>query len=209
MVGFLPFAKENPRTGWHLPSPAFAAISNVLTEMPMTKPDTLPTTLPDLTPDCQSCDALCCVVLAFDACDAFGFDKPACTPCQNLTAGNQCRIHADLADQGFAGCARFNCHGAGQKVTQDLFKGRSWRRDPSLLPAIDHAFRLQRRLHEALVLLIQSGELPLSPDQASTRQSLMESLSAPRSLHDPEPQAALSQTAWFFAGLRSVTPPRR
>ena len=164
-------------------------------------------TLPDLTPDCGSCDALCCVVLAFDAGDAFAFDKPACTPCHNLTAGNRCRIHADLADQGFAGCVRFNCHGAGQKVTQDLFKGRSWRDNPSLLPAIDEAFRLQRRVHEALVLLVQSGELPLTPDQSATRLALMQALSA--SPQDPALLASLSNAARFFEGLRSVTPPRR
>ena len=164
-------------------------------------------TLPDLTPDCQSCDALCCVVLAFDASAAFAFDKPACTPCRHLTGDNLCRIHSSLADQGFKGCVSFDCYGAGQKVTQEVFKGRSWRQDPSLLPAIDEAFRLQRRLHEALALLVQSAKLPLTIAQDATRQSLMQALSALQALQDPEP--LLSQTAGFFASLRSVTPRHR
>jgi hypothetical protein len=161
-------------------------------------------TLPDLTPDCGSCDALCCVVLAFDASPAFAFDKPACTPCQNLTSTNQCRIHADLTEQGLSGCARFNCHGAGQKVTQQLFKGRSWRDDPRLLPAIDEAFRLQRRVHEALVLLVQTGKLTLSPDQDATRLALMAALTT-----SPQDPAPLADCTRFFESLRSVTPPRR
>ena len=140
---------------------------------------------------------------------SFAFDKAACAPCRHLTGDNLCRIHSGLTDQGFAGCVSFDCHGAGQKVTQDLFKGRSWRHDPSLLPAMDAAFRLQRRLHETLVLLVQSAKLPLTPAQDAARQALQDTLSAPRSLHDPEPLQALSDAARYFASLRSVTPPHR
>ena len=169
-------------------------------------------TLPDLTPDCRRCDALCCVLLAFDASDTFGFDKAACAPCRHLTGDNLCRIHAGLQDQGFAGCVSFDCHGAGQIVTEQVFKGRSWRDDPGLLPAMDQAFRLQRRLHEALVLLEQSADLPLTAAQDTTRRALRAALSAPRSAADlqgPEPLAALSRAADYFASLRTVIPRRR
>lgn len=166
----------------------------------MTLPDL---TLPALTPDCQACDALCCVLLAFDASAAFAFDKPACVACRHLTDGNLCRIHSGLADQGFKGCVSFDCHGAGQKVSQ-AFKGRSWRQDPSQFAAIDAAFRLQRRLHEALALLVQSANLPLTAAQDATRQTLMHTLTAA-----PDPEPPLAETARFFASLRSVTQPRR
>lgn len=169
-------------------------------------------TLPDLTPDCRNCDALCCVLLAFDAGSAFALNKPACVACHHLTDDNLCRIHAVLADQGFTGCLAFDCHGAGQRVTQQVFKGRSWRDDPSLLPALDQAFRLQRRLHEALVLLISSAKLPLTEAQQAARQSLLATLAAPRdeaALQGLEPLAALAQTALFLTSLRAVTAPRR
>ncbi|MBC7739561.1 MAG: hypothetical protein H7245_20665 [Candidatus Saccharibacteria bacterium] len=167
--------------------------------------------LPDLTPDCRNCDALCCVLLAFDRSRAFAFDKPAFDPCRNL-ALNRCTIHTDLAARGFPGCIAFNCHGAGQYITQTVFKGRPWRDDPSLMPALDQAFRILRRLHEALVLLQQAAALDLTAAQDATRQTLIETLAAPRdeqALQGPEPLLALSEAARFFASLRGLTPPRR
>ena len=159
-------------------------------------------TLPDLTPDCRNCDALCCVLLGFDRSGSFAYTKPACTACRNLDAANLCRIHPDLADKGFNGCIRFDCHGAGQVITA-MFKGRSWRDDPGQMPAMDQAFRLQRRLHEALVLLEQSAQLPLTAAQDATRQTLL------AALQSPNPITALTQTAQFFASLRALTAPRR
>jgi hypothetical protein len=166
-------------------------------------------TLPNLTPDCSRCDALCCILLAFDQGPAFAFDKPACAPCRHLV-GTRCGIHAGLAERGFAGCVSFDCHGAGQVVTA-LFQGRSWRTDPSLLPDLDAAFRIQRRLHEAMVLLQTATSLPLTEAQEAERQALLQSLSTPRDaalLQSDEPLNTLSQSAAFFASLRAVTPRR-
>ena len=168
--------------------------------------------LPDLTPDCTNCDALCCVLLAFDRSRAFAYDKPACLPCRNLAEDNLCRIHPDLDHKGFMGCVRFDCHGAGQRVTKTIFKDRSWRSDPTLMPAMDQAFRILRRLHEALVLLQETAKLPLDPSQQDTRTALLETLSLPRdeaALQTTEPLTALTQAADFFASLRAVTAPRR
>ena len=195
MLGFAAFAKENP------PGLPIAHEPVSLGAM----------ALPDLTPDCRNCDALCCVLLAFDRSRAFAFDKPAFEPCRNL-AQNRCTIHADLAAKGFPGCTAFNCHGAGQRITQTVFKGRSWRDDPGLMPALDQAFRIQRRLHEALVMLQHAATLTLSADQEATRQTLLETLAAPRdevALQGTEPLRALSEAARFFASLRGLTPPRR
>ncbi|MBC7478377.1 MAG: hypothetical protein H7317_09840 [Pseudorhodobacter sp.] len=168
--------------------------------------------LPDLTPDCTNCDALCCVLLAFDRSSTFAHDKPACQPCRNLAGDNLCCIHADLDARGFSGCVRFDCHGAGQRITKTVFKGRSWRHDPSLMPAMDQAFRTLRRLHEALVLLQAATNLPLDQAQQATRTALLETLSRPRdeaALQTTEPLTALTQAADFFASLRALTAPRR
>jgi hypothetical protein len=170
---------------------------------------------PDLRPDCSRCDALCCVLLAFDASDAFAFDKPACVACRHLADDNACRIHASLTEQGFRGCTLFDCHGAGQRVTGQVFAGRSWRDDPALLPPIEAAFRVMRRLHEAVALLHQAASLPLSPEQQAARLSLLANLDAGRdwteaALRDLELGPDLKAVPAFFAALRqTVKPPRR
>lgn len=127
--------------------------------------------LPDLTPDCAKCAALCCVSLAFDSGDAFAIDKPAGTPCPHL-AKHHCSIHADLPARGFAGCTAYSCNGAGQRVTQALFNGQSWRDTPALLAPMMRAFADMRAVHECLLLLTAAAALPLGPQDATTRQSL-------------------------------------
>ena len=172
-------------------------------------------TLPNLTPDCQNCDALCCVLLAFDRSRAFAFTKPACTPCGHLADDNLCRIHPDLESKGFKGCIRFDCHGAGQMITQTVFKDRSWRDDPTLMPTMTDAFRTLRRLHETAVLLDQAADLPLTPAQHSTRQTLRAALDLHRdwtetSLHALAEGPLFKSVTGFFTSLRgAVTVPRR
>ena len=64
---------------------------------------------------------------AFYSVQGFAFDKPAHSACRYLTLENRCAIHARLASRGFPGCVAFDCYGAGQRVTQELFNGMSWR----------------------------------------------------------------------------------
>ena len=169
----------------------------------------------DLTPDCARCDALCCVLLAFDASDAFGFDKPACTACHHLAPDNSCRIHADLSHLGFRGCVLFDCHGAGQRITQQVFAGRSWRDDPSVMPAMSDAFRTLRHLHEAALLLQQAARLPLTPAQEATRQALLAALDLDRDWTEAGLDALssgphLKAVPAFLASLRqTLNPPHR
>lgn len=76
------------------------------------------TSHPDwLRPHCNECAALCCVALHFDKSDMFGHDKPAGQFCKHLAPDNSCKIHSTLETQGYAGCAAFDCKGAGQRVT--------------------------------------------------------------------------------------------
>lgn len=118
---------------------------------------------PSLTEDCGQCAALCCLALAFDRGESFGIDKPAGTPCPNLR-GHLCGIHDRLEDEGFSGCVRYSCSGAGQRVTQELFDGASWQDAPHLAAPMMDAFRGMRAIQERLALLSAAGSLDLSSE---------------------------------------------
>jgi hypothetical protein len=130
--------------------------------------------LPDLAADCAACVALCCIGLALDKGADFAIDKPAGTPCPNLS-GHACRIHADLANRGFPGCARYDCEGAGQRSVA-LHGGASWRDDPDVLSPMLDTFSHLRRIHELLNLLLAAGRLPLEPDHEHERRLLVAAL---------------------------------
>ena len=112
--------------------------------------------------DCARCAALCCVALAFDRSHLFGFDKKAGEVCTNLDACGRCRIHASKARHGFAGCAAYDCAGAGQRVTPEIFGGRSWRDDPDLLLPMQRAFVAMSLVQQTLLLLAGARRLPLT-----------------------------------------------
>lgn len=131
----------------------------------------------DLTPDCSACAALCCVMLPFDAGAEFAFEKPGATACRHL-AGHDCRIHGRLAEEGFSGCIRYDCLGAGQRVVQEVFAGKSWREDSGLMAPMEDAFRAMRRLHEDHGLLTSAARLPLTDDEEARRLSLLTRLAA-------------------------------
>ena len=136
----------------------------------------MPASSVDFTADCDRCAALCCLAFAFDRSEAFGHDKPANSACHYLDRGFRCTIHAGLASKGYAGCVHFDCHGAGQRVVQDLFGGRDWKKEPALLAPMAAAFRAMRRLHELMMMLRAAGELDLDAEAEALRLSLMESL---------------------------------
>ncbi len=115
--------------------------------------------------DCASCCALCCVAPAFDANQGFGYDKAAHIPCTNLLDTDRCAIHENLAKCGFVGCMIYDCHGAGQWVTQVLFKGASWRDSPQTAQAMFAAFARQTVLHELMVLLATALQYSADPIQ--------------------------------------------
>ncbi len=88
--------------------------------------------LPDLGADCRRCAGLCCFAQAFDRSELFAYDKPAGSNCRHLGADNRCAIHARRAAQGMAGCIGYDCLGAGQRVTTELFPGAEWRGAPEI-----------------------------------------------------------------------------
>lgn len=131
----------------------------------------------DLTADCSRCAALCCVAYPFEEDEDFAILKEADHPCPNLSQSCfDCTIHADLNSRGFGGCIAYSCAGAGQRVTQVLFAGETWRDDPDLLPHMTHALRVLRPIHEALLILREASNLDLPQDIRQALNGLMTTL---------------------------------
>ena len=144
-------------------------------------------------PDCDRCAALCCVALAFDRSDLFAFDKPAGEPCRHLR-GHACRIHDRLADEGFGGCVRYDCLGAGQ------------------LPPMMEAFRAMRRVRDLAQLLEAARRLPLREADAARRDALSAALAPPEgwtsaSLAAFERGPLPAEVAAFLRALRAAVRP--
>ena len=114
-----------------------------------------------LRPDCARCAALCCVAPCFDRSAQFAFDKASGEACRHLAGDFGCAIHARRAALGMGGCETYDCAGAGQRVVQELFAGRTWRDFPELAAPMFEAFQILRRVHELLILLRTAEKLPL------------------------------------------------
>lgn len=164
---------------------------------------------PDLQEDCTKCAALCCAAYPFDDDEDFAIAKPVDTPCPNLSkACFDCTIHDDLTKRGFRGCVTYSCAGAGQRVTQELFDGETWRDDPDLLSHMTYALRVVRPIHEALLLLQEALRLPVPESTKRRGQALMASL-CPRdakSVHDFEEHDVQDALADVPAYLQSLAP---
>jgi hypothetical protein len=156
--------------------------------------------------DCARCAALCCVALAFDKSKLFGFDKPAGRRCPHLGDRGTCDIHADRERRGFGGCVSYDCLGAGQRVTQDIFGGRTWLEEPDLLAPMADAFLTLTRAHRLLLLLREAEGLPLSSDEQVRREGLEAAIVAAGA-----GRAAVSfledEAGAFLRSLRARLPP--
>ncbi|WP_329222805.1 pentapeptide repeat-containing protein [Streptomyces microflavus] len=115
---------------------------------------------PDLQADCGNCFGLCCVALPFARSADFAADKAAGTPCSNLQEDFGCGIHERLRGSGYQGCTVFDCFGAGQKVSQVTFGGRSWREEPGSARTMYEVFPVVRQLHELLRYTAEALDLP-------------------------------------------------
>src|SRR5699024_10792577 len=114
--------------------------------------------------DCSSCSGLCCVLLPFDRRDGFGVTKPGGTPCGHLADDDRCGIHRTLRADGWPGCTRFECFGAGQHVTQVTYGGASWRQQPDL-GEVAAVLSVVRVLHEMMLHLTTAAERAPEPVQ--------------------------------------------
>ncbi|MEV7782846.1 pentapeptide repeat-containing protein [Kitasatospora sp. NPDC088351] len=128
-----------------------------------------------LAADCGSCFGLCCVALPFAASTDFAVNKAAGTPCRNLRTDFSCGIHVQLRDRGFQGCTVYDCFGAGQRVSQVTFGGRSWREAPEDAQGMFDVFPVVRQLHELLWYLTEALTFaPARPVHAELRRVLEE-----------------------------------
>jgi hypothetical protein len=157
--------------------------------------------------DCESCSGLCCVSLAFARGPGFSFSKPAHVPCRHLSSANRCSIHAARVERGLAGCVRYDCYGAGQRVTLELFPGRSWRDEPELAPQVFEAFRVLRDVHELALLLDAARRIELPGALAERRQQLARELEpdpgwTPESLFALDLAGACARVHAFLRELR-------
>jgi hypothetical protein len=161
----------------------------------------------DLVSDCSRCASLCCVVFAFDRSESFAIDKAAAEICPNLGTSGKCAVFEDRERLGFAGCITYDCHGAGQVITQTVFRGRSWREDAGLAPRMGAALSVLRRIHEQLLLLQTATRLPLTLSEKERLSKLRESLLpvsewTEAALEAFPIDASVREIRAFLAGLR-------
>jgi hypothetical protein len=157
--------------------------------------------------DCSRCAALCCVSLAFDRSELFAFDKAAGEPCALLGPNHACAIHAERARRGLGGCIAYDCLGAGQRVTEEVFGARSWQTEPDLARPMLEAFWRMRRVHELMRGLELTERLELDSMQIQRRRELERELDPPggfsrRALDALELEALTRSVREFLAGLR-------
>jgi Pentapeptide repeats (8 copies) len=131
----------------------------------------------ELVADCAGCSGLCCVAPGFAASAEFAIDKPPGQPCPHLTADARCGIHTELRWRGFAGCATYDCFGAGQRVTR-LYAERSWRDGPATAGAVFAAFTAMRQLHELLCYLTEALAMAVPPALAARLRGSYDDIAA-------------------------------
>ena len=125
--------------------------------------------------DCAQCAALCCLALAFDKGSDFAFDKNPGEPCRNLS-GHSCRVHDRLTENGLSGCVAYDCLGAGNRVVQEVFGGRSWQDEPRLTRLMMEAFSGMREVHIRIDLLREAEHPSLAPHEEATRRAFLDRL---------------------------------
>lgn len=109
--------------------------------------------------DCEKCFGLCCVALPYAKSADFAFNKDGGTPCQNLQADYRCGIHKNLRNNGLRGCTVYDCFGAGQKISQVMYNGKSWRDNPAIAEEIFNVFPIMQQLYEMLYYLNEALSL--------------------------------------------------
>ncbi len=117
------------------------------------------------------------MVHAFYAAQGFAFNKAAHSACRYVTLENRCASHTELASRGFPGCVAFDCYGAGQRVTQELFNGMTWRTSGETQVQIFSAYTCCLALHRLMAMLMlaeATAAPPLDGQMRLKRQQLDE-----------------------------------
>lgn len=106
--------------------------------------------------NCENCSGLCCVALYCARTDGFPENKDAGIPCKYLNSNFQCKVHSQLIDMNMKGCLAYDCFGAGQKVSQDLFSNITWQSNQEKSNLIFDVFLLVFQLHQMEWYLLES-----------------------------------------------------
>ena len=120
-----------------------------------------------------------------------------------------CSIHDSLTEKGFPGCVAYDCLGAGNRVVQEVFAGRSWQDEPRLTRPMMEAFSGMREVHKRIDLLRAALTLSLDPRADQTCREFLARLEQHRwsgsELNAFEVGLAL-EIDIFFYGLKDVLP---
>lgn len=136
------------------------------------------------TADCSRCCGICCFVPAYLKVQGFPLDKPAETPCRHLEGNGSCGIHARRIELGFGACGSFDCHGAGQWITQQLFGGARWQDSAATAQAMAGAWNRWLPRFESAAML--AAALPLADGLPRARlQARIEELLDPGRVPTP------------------------
>lgn len=115
--------------------------------------------------DCSKCSGLCCTALFFSKIDGFPENKVAGKPCIKLKNDYYCKIHNELEKRNMKGCMSYDCFGAGQHVTQCIYKGETWQTSKEHSQEIFDVFIITFQLYqiryflEESILVISAKEL--------------------------------------------------
>jgi len=110
----------------------------------------------DLKIDCKNCFGLCCVALNFSKIDGFPNDKSIGEPCENLDEDFKCIIHGSDKYEKMRGCIGYDCFGAGQRISSEIYKGISWKDNRDISKEIFSVFIIIQELHEFLWYLLDA-----------------------------------------------------
>jgi len=109
--------------------------------------------------DCSKCSGLCCTALFFSKVDGFPKDKIAGKPCINLQKDYRCKIHSQLEQQKMRGCIGYDCFGAGQQVTEIIYKGKAWDELPNQSAEIFDVFTTLLQIYQIRYFLVEASLL--------------------------------------------------
>ncbi|MGN1181640.1 MAG: pentapeptide repeat-containing protein [Faecalibacillus sp.] len=114
--------------------------------------------------DCCQCSGLCCIALYCFQSDGFPQDKPIGKPCIHLMNNYRCQIHQQLEEKKMKGCIGYDCFGAGQYLTHDIYHGITWKMHPEKITEICEMFIRIYRLFQMRFFLYESLKLISSQD---------------------------------------------
>lgn len=115
-----------------------------------------------LVSDCSKCSGLCCIALYCFKSDGFPQNKPIGKPCINLMDNFKCKIHSDLERKGMRGCIGYDCFGAGQYLTEEVYCGVTWKTQPERVKEICDLYMLMYRMFQLRFFLYESRKMASS-----------------------------------------------